>query len=94
MAPEADDLAIGHLKREFSARVSAFADSQGVTSRCDWRLDRVTIRGTAVVDELEDLLPHPPMTVPTSGLELFSCTQLAISQVSLWFLIRLRIVGS
>lgn len=44
MASEADDLAIGHLKREFSARVSAFADLQDVTSKCDWRPDRVTVR--------------------------------------------------
>jgi hypothetical protein len=44
MASEIDDLAIGHLKRQFSARVSDFADLQGVTSRFDWRLDRVTIR--------------------------------------------------
>ena len=44
MAPEAADLAISHLKREFAARVSAFADLQGVMSRCNWRLDRVTIR--------------------------------------------------
>ena len=44
MAPEADDSAIGHLKRQLSPRVSAFAHLQGVTSGCDWRLDRVASR--------------------------------------------------
>ena len=41
LAVEADELAIGHLKRELSARVAAFPDLQGVTSGFDRRLEGV-----------------------------------------------------
>jgi hypothetical protein len=40
-APEGDDFTLGRIEGLSSARVSAIADLQGVTSRLDWRLDRV-----------------------------------------------------
>jgi hypothetical protein len=40
-ASEGDDLTLGGVEGLSAARVSAIADSQGMTSRFDWYFDRV-----------------------------------------------------
>lgn len=53
-ASEGDDLALGRVEGRSSARISAIAELQGVTSGLDWRLDgfmRVDRRDARAVDQ-------------------------------------------